>query len=143
MARPSPIARSPCMKTTRQIGFTIVAAAILAAYGCSKEESKTTTTTAAPATPAAADTMTVKIGHAGPLTGGIAHLGKDNENGARLAVEQANDKSIKIAGKAVKFELMGEDDQADPKLGPTIAQKFVDAKVNGVVGHLNSGVTIP
>ncbi len=38
---------------------------------------------------------------------------------------------------------MSEDDQADPKMGPTIAQKFVDAKVAGVVGHLNSGVTIP
>src|SRR5512132_4148703 len=132
------------MKTTRQIGFTIVAAAILAAYGCSKEESKTTTTTsAAPAAPAAPESVTVKIGHAGPLTGGIAHLGKDNENGARLAVEQANAKNMKIGGKTAKFELMPEDDQADPKLGPTIAQKFADAKVAGVVGHLNSGVTIP
>ena len=133
------------MKTTRQVGFTVVAAAILVAYGCSKEE-KTTTTTATPAAPAATaqpESVTVKIGHAGPLTGGIAHLGKDNENGARLAIEQANAKSVKIGGKTVKFELQGEDDQADPKLGPTIAQKFVDAKVAGVVGHLNSGVTIP
>ena len=130
------------MKFSRQLGFTIVAAAVLAAYGCSKEESKTTTA-AAPAAPAVPETTTVKIGHAGALTGGIAHLGKDNENGARLAVEQANTKNIKIGGKAVKFEFMGEDDQADPKLGPTIAQKFVDAKVAGVVGHLNSGVTIP
>ena len=39
--------------------------------------------------------------------------------------------------------MMSEDDQADPKMGPTIAQKFVDAKVAGVVGHLNSGVSIP
>ena len=38
---------------------------------------------------------------------------------------------------------MSEDDQADPKMGPTIAQKFADAKVAGVAGHLNSGVTIP
>ena len=50
---------------------------------------------------------------------------------------------MKIGGKTVKFELMSEDDQADPKLGPTIAQKFVDAKVAGVAGHLNSGVSIP
>ena len=85
----------------------------------------------------------MKIGHAGPLTGGIAHLGKDNENGARLAVEEATAKKMKIGGKTVKFEFMGEDDQADAKLGPTIAQKFADAKVAGVVGHLNSGVTIP
>ena len=79
----------------------------------------------------------------GPLTGGIAHLGKDNENGARLAVEEANAAKIKIGGKTVKFELVAEDDQADPKVGTTIAQKFVDAKVAGVVGHLNSGVSIP
>ncbi len=132
------------MITSRHIGLTLVAAAVLAAYGCSKEDTKTTTVTApaAPAT-AAADSVTVKIGHAGPLTGGIAHLGKDNENGARLAVEQANTKNMKLGGKTVKFELQAEDDQADPKMGPTIAQKFVDAKVAGVVGHLNSGVTIP
>src|SRR6185503_556499 len=85
----------------------------------------------------------VKIGHVGPLTGGIAHLGKDNENGARLAVEEANAKGIKIGGQAVKFVFIGEDDQADPKVGATVAQKLVDAKVAGVVGHLNSGTSIP
>jgi branched-chain amino acid transport system substrate-binding protein len=85
----------------------------------------------------------VKIGHAGPLTGGIAHLGKDNENGARLAIEQANEAKVTIDGKVVKFALVAEDDQADPKTGATVAQKMVDAKVAGVVGHLNSGVTIP
>ena len=129
------------MKMTRQLGITMIAAAILTAYGCSKEEPKKAAE-APPAAPAE-ETVSVKIGHAGPLTGGIAHLGKDNENGARLAVEQANDKKIKLGGKTAKFDFMGEDDQADPKLGPTIAQKFVDAKVAGVVGHLNSGVTIP
>jgi branched-chain amino acid transport system substrate-binding protein len=85
----------------------------------------------------------VKIGHAGPLTGGIAHLGKDNENGARLAIEEANAAKVQIDGKEVKFTLVAEDDQADPKVGTTVAQKMVDAKVVGVVGHLNSGVTIP
>jgi branched-chain amino acid transport system substrate-binding protein len=85
----------------------------------------------------------VKIGHAGPLTGGIAHLGKDNENGARLAIEEANAAKTQIDGKEVKFTLVAEDDQADPKVGTTVAQKMVDAKVVGVVGHLNSGVTIP
>jgi branched-chain amino acid transport system substrate-binding protein len=87
--------------------------------------------------------LEVKIGHVAPLTGSIAHLGKDNENGALLAVEQANAAGVKIGGKAVKFVLLGEDDQADPKTGTTVAQKLVDEKVNGVVGHLNSGVTIP
>jgi len=85
----------------------------------------------------------VKIGHVGPLTGSIAHLGKDNENGARLAVEEANAAKIKIDGKEVKFTFVAEDDQADPKVGTTVAQKLVDAKVNGVVGHLNSGTSIP
>jgi branched-chain amino acid transport system substrate-binding protein len=85
----------------------------------------------------------VKIGHVAPLTGGIAHLGKDNENGARLAIEEANAAKITIGGKAVKFVLVPEDDQADPKTGATVAQKLVDAKVVGVVGHLNSGTSIP
>jgi branched-chain amino acid transport system substrate-binding protein len=78
-----------------------------------------------------------------PLTGGIAHLGKDNENGARLAVDEANAAKPKLGGRDVKFELVSEDDQADPKVGNTVAQKLVDAKVAGVVGHLNSGTTIP
>jgi branched-chain amino acid transport system substrate-binding protein len=134
----------------RARGLTLVAAAVLGAYGCSKEEPKqakapATTTAAAPA-PAAApadEAVTVTIGHAGPLTGGIAHLGKDDENGVHLAVDEATAKKLKIGGKTIKFVMMSEDDQADPKLGPTIAQKFVDAKVAGVVGHLNSGVSIP
>jgi branched-chain amino acid transport system substrate-binding protein len=85
----------------------------------------------------------VKIGFASPLTGGQANYGKDNQNGAQMAVDELNAQGVKIGGKAVKFELMAEDDQADPKMGPLVAQKFVDAKVNGVVAHFNSGVTIP
>ncbi|HEX6944656.1 MAG TPA: branched-chain amino acid ABC transporter substrate-binding protein, partial [Casimicrobiaceae bacterium] len=134
------------MILNKKVGVTLVAAALVTLYGCGKEEPKKTAAPAAPATtaaPPAEQAVTVRIGHAGPLTGGIAHLGKDNENGARLAVEEANGKNLSIGGKKVKFELQGEDDQADPKLGPTIAQKFADAKVAGVVGHLNSGVTIP
>ena len=129
------------MIMTKKLGLTLVAAALISVYGCSKEEPKKAAE--APKAPAAEAVTTVKIGHAGPLTGGIAHLGKDNENGVRLALDQANAKGMTIGGKKVKFELMAEDDQADPKLGPTIAQKFADAKVAGVVGHLNSGVTIP
>jgi len=85
----------------------------------------------------------VKIGHVAPLSGAIAHLGKDNENGARLAIEELNAKGISIGGKKVKFELLAEDDAADPKQGTAAAQKLVDQKVNGVVGHLNSGTSIP
>ncbi|MGE5945535.1 MAG: branched-chain amino acid ABC transporter substrate-binding protein, partial [Betaproteobacteria bacterium] len=72
-----------------------------------------------------------------------APLGKDNENGAVLAVEELNAQGIEIGGAKVKFELIKEDDQADPKQGSIVAQKLVDAKVNGVIGHLNSGTTIP
>src|SRR5437899_4536649 len=88
-------------------------------------------------------TLTIAIGSVAPLTGGIAHLGKDNENGARLAVEEANAARTRIDGKEVKFTFVAEDDQADPKTGTTVAQKLVDAKVAGVVGHLNSGTSIP
>jgi branched-chain amino acid transport system substrate-binding protein len=90
-----------------------------------------------------AQTVTVKIGHVAPMTGGIAHLGKDNEAGAKLAIADLNKSNIKIGGKTVKFELLSEDDGADPKQGTAAAQKLVDAKVAGVVGHLNSGTTIP
>jgi branched-chain amino acid transport system substrate-binding protein len=90
-----------------------------------------------------AQEMVVKIGHVAPTSGGIAHLGKDNEFGARMAVDELNAKGVKIGGKAVKFELLAEDDAADPKQGTAAAQKLVDSKVNGVVGHLNSGTSIP
>ena len=85
----------------------------------------------------------VKIGHVGPLTGGSSHLGKDNENGARLAVEDINRTGLVIGGHKVRLELDGEDDAADPKTGTQIAQKFVDEHVVAVIGHLNSGVSIP
>ena len=92
---------------------------------------------------AMAQEQVVKIGHVGPVSGAIAHLGKDNEYGARLAIEELNAKGVSINGKKVKFELVAEDDAADPKQGTAAAQKLVDAKVSGVVGHLNSGTTIP
>lgn len=131
------------MKQMRIPGAVVAVAAALAMIGCGKkEEPKPVAPAAAPA-PAAPEVIIVKIGSVAPLTGGIAHLGKDNENGVRLAIDEANSEAIKIGGKAVKFEVVSEDDQADPKVGNTVAQKLVDAKVAGVVGHLNSGTTIP
>jgi branched-chain amino acid transport system substrate-binding protein len=85
----------------------------------------------------------VKIGHVAPTSGGIAHLGKDNENGARMAIDELNAKGVTIGGKKVKLELQAEDDAGDPKQGTAVAQKLVDSKVNGVIGHLNSGTSIP
>ncbi|MCB6184657.1 branched-chain amino acid ABC transporter substrate-binding protein [Leeia sp. TBRC 13508] len=87
--------------------------------------------------------MTVKVGQVSPLSGPIAHLGKDNEAGALLAIEDANAKKLKIAGQIIKFELISEDDASDPKTATIVAQKLVDQKVAGVVGHLNSGTSIP
>jgi len=115
--------------------FGVVAIAAMAAVSGCGEDKKAQ----APAKPA----ISIAIGSVAPLTGGIAHLGKDNENGARLAVEEANTAKIRIDGKEAVFELLAEDDQEDAKVGNTVAQKLVDAKVAGVVGHLNSGTSIP
>ncbi len=117
----------------RYLAWIVVAAIALAA--CSKNEE--------PVARPAEQAVTVKIGHAGPLTGGIAHQGKDDENGVHLAIDQANEKKIRIGGKLIRFEMQSEDDQADPKIGTVVAQKLVDAKVAAVIGHLNSGVSIP
>ena len=94
-------------------------------------------------TPASPPAIVVKIAHAGPLTGSIAHQGKDDENGVALAVDHANAQNLVIGGRRVRFEMVSEDDQADPKIGTTVAQKLVDARVAAVIGHLNSGVSIP
>lgn len=85
----------------------------------------------------------VRIGHVGPLTGAIAHLGKDSENGARLAIEEINAKGLVVGGKRVTLQLDPQDDAGDPRTATQVAQKLVDDKVVGVVGHLNSGTTIP
>ncbi len=85
----------------------------------------------------------VRIGHVAPLTGSIAHLGKDSENGARLAVEEINAKGLTIGGKRVTLQLDPQDDAGDPRTATQVAQKLVDDKVVGVVGHLNSGTSIP
>lgn len=122
-----------------------IAAAVALVSACGKKEEAAPGATAsspAAAAPAGGEVV-VKIGHAAPLTGGIAHLGKDNENGARLAVEEVNKAGLELGGKKVRLELVGEDDAADPKTGTSVAQKLVDEKVVAVVGHLNSGVSIP
>jgi branched-chain amino acid transport system substrate-binding protein len=94
------------------------------------------------ATSASADQI-VKIGHVAPLTGGIAHLGKDSENGARLAMEEINAKGLKIGGQTVTLELDAQDDAGDPRTATQVAQTLVDDHVVAVVGHLTSGASIP
>lgn len=104
---------------------------------------------AAPAasTPAAAQptetAQIVKIGFAAPLTGPQAHYGKGYQNGVQMAIDDVNAENPRLGGKAVKFELLAEDDMADPKSATQVAQKFVDAKVAGMIGHFNSGTSIP
>ena len=92
---------------------------------------------------ALAQDMVVKIGHVAPISGPQAAYGKDNENGARMAIEDLNAAGVMIGGRKARFELVAEDDAADPKQGAAVAQKLCDAKVAGVAGHLNSGTTIP
>jgi len=125
-----------------KFSLTLLAVATAIALAGCGEEKKPEPAKKAEAPPPP-PSIEIKIGHVGPMTGGIAHLGKDNENGARMAVDEANAANIKIDGKDAKFVLVAEDDQADPKVGTTVAQKLVDAKVAGVVGHLNSGTSIP
>jgi branched-chain amino acid transport system substrate-binding protein len=91
----------------------------------------------------AQEVQTVRIAHAGPTSGGIAHIGKDTENGVRLAIDELNTQALVIGGKKIKFELAAEDDAGDPRQATAVAQKLCDAKVAGVVGHLQSGTTIP
>ena len=91
----------------------------------------------------AQEVVEVKIGHVAPISGPQATYGRDNENGALMAVEDINAKGVMVGGKKIKLVLLAEDDAADPKQGAAVATKLCDSKVNGVVGHLNSGTTIP
>jgi len=97
----------------------------------------------APALVAAQNVQVITIGHVAPMSGPQAHYGKDMLNGAQMAVDEMNAKNPVIAGKRVRFQIEAEDDAADPKQGAAVAQKLCDAKVAGVIGHLNSGTTIP
>ncbi|OWY40452.1 branched chain amino acid ABC transporter substrate-binding protein [Xenophilus sp. AP218F] len=123
--------------------LSLIATATLAMVACSKQEQPAENQPASAPKAAAADSAVVKIGQVSPMSGPISHLGKDNEYGAKLAIEDLNAQGVEIGGKKVKFELVSEDDQGDPKIGTQVAQRLVDAGVAGVIGHLNSGTTIP
>jgi branched-chain amino acid transport system substrate-binding protein len=118
----------------RSVCSLLLATFALALSGCEKSASNDQNTSG---------DLVVRIGASAPLTGPQAHLGKDNENGTRMAIDDANSKGILIGGRKVHFELISEDDQADPKTATIVAQKLVDSKVSGVIGHMNSGTSIP
>ena len=121
--------------------LAIAAAVALTACGKKEEPAKTEAPKAAAAAPQKAQ---LKIGHVAPLTGGIAHLGKDNENGAKLAAKEINAAGgVKVGDQTYEIVIVGEDDKADPKEGTLAAQKIVDSGAVAVVGHLNSGTSIP
>ncbi len=82
----------------------------------------------------------LKIGIAGPITGAGAAFGKQMTQGAEQAITDINAKGGVLGHKLVAEE---GDDQEDPKQGVSVANKFVGDGVKFVVGHFNSGVSIP
>lgn len=131
------------MERRMMIKLSALAVAATLVSACGKEEAKAPATAAAPAAPAPVAEMVVKLGFAAPLTGPQAHYGKEMQNGVVLAVDEANAAKPMLGGKPVRFELMSEDDMADPKTGTSVAQKLVDEGINGMIGHFNSGTSIP
>jgi branched-chain amino acid transport system substrate-binding protein len=126
------------MHKMRHAVTALIVTALLAA--CGKEAPPPAPKAEAPKAP---EVLTVKIGSASPLTGPQAHIGIDIRNGVQLAIDDANAANVEIGGKKVKFELVSEDDEANPTKATTVAQKLADAKVAAVIGHFNSGASIP
>ena len=128
------------MKRIQSLATGLLFAAALLMQGCGKEEPPKPAPKAE--APPPAETI-VKIGVASPLTGPQAHIGIDIKNGVQLAVDDANAAGVTIDGKKIKLQLIAEDDEANPTKAATVAQKLVDTKVVAVVGHFNSGASIP
>ncbi|MGR2662417.1 MULTISPECIES: branched-chain amino acid ABC transporter substrate-binding protein [Chromobacterium] len=130
------------MQANKLTTLSLAVAAAVALSACGKKEEGAAGAGASAGAQAAAGGV-VKIGFAAPLTGPQAHYGEEYKNGVTLAIEDANAEKPTIGGKPVTFELEAQDDQADPKTATQLAQKFVDEKVNGIIGHFNSGTSIP
>ena len=86
----------------------------------------------------------VRIGHAAPTSagGGLAAFAIDSERGARMAIDEINARSPSVGVEKVRFELISEDDRANPDRAQVVAKRLIDSKVVGVIGHLNSGTSI-
>ena len=128
----------------KNAAYSLIAAAITGLAACKQQTQTPAADASAPQAAAETTTDVIKIGHVAALTGPAAHFGKDNENGVKLAIDEINAAGgVDIGGKKMKLEMLSEDDQGDPKTATTVAQRFVDQKVAGVIGHMNSGTTIP
>jgi branched-chain amino acid transport system substrate-binding protein len=127
------------MKRRQALSVVLGIALTAVITGCGKEQRPAPKAEA----PKAIETATVRIGSASPLTGTQAHIGIDIRNGVQLAIDDANAAGVDIGGRKVKLELVSEDDEANPTKAATVAQKLVDSKVVGVIGHFNSGASIP
>jgi branched-chain amino acid transport system substrate-binding protein len=131
------------MNRIQSFGPALLLAVALALSACSKQETPPAPAVKTDAPPPPPQASVVKIGLAAPITGPQAHIGIDIRNGTQLAVDDINAQGLTIDGKPVRLELVAEDDEANPTKATTVAQKLVDAKVVAVVGHFNSGASIP
>lgn len=91
---------------------------------------------AAPQSEAGAEAV---LGVAGPISGPTSAFGLDMAAGARMAVDELQAARQAVGGRPVRWRAMVEDDQNDPRQATAVAQKFADARVQGVIGHLSSG----
>jgi branched-chain amino acid transport system substrate-binding protein len=130
------------MKVSKRLLAVIAAlvAVALVATGCGAKGSGTGGTTGGTGT---TKSKTIKIGIGAPLTAGAVALGQGMERGAKLAIKKANE-GERAKKLGITFEGVPGDDQGDPKIGVNVANTFAsDPNLLGVMGHLNSGVSIP
>ncbi len=125
----------------QKLTLTLLSALVLAA--CNQGGGDKAATASGTAAADAGGDGTIKIGFAAPLNGPQAHYGEEYKNGVQLAIDEANEQKITIDGKPASFKLLAEDDGADPKTATQVAQRFIDLKVSGIIGHFNSGCAIP
>jgi branched-chain amino acid transport system substrate-binding protein len=137
------ISQGSVMNCKSLSGLVTALAAALILGACSKEVPLPPKSEKKAEAPKPPETLTVKIGSASPLTGTQAHIGIDIRNGVQLAIEDLNAKGVEVGDRKVRFEMVAEDDEANPTKATTVAQKLADARVAGVVGHFNSGASIP
>src|SRR5436309_359551 len=85
----------------------------------------------------------VRIGVAQPLSNGLAPLGQDMVNGARMAVDEIDAADgVNLRGRHVRLALVLADDKGSVDAGDAAARKLVDEDVEVAIADLNSGVSI-